>query len=65
MQSPGLIQNFVDSGLYRLLFCDICLDGEHMTWVLLGNSGELIAWIANVDGIDLRGSIGKTAVCYA
>lgn len=54
-----LINDLGDIGLIR----DVCFDGVELAWVLLRDGFELVACVADVDGVDCSCVVRETAVC--
>jgi hypothetical protein len=60
-----LLDDLVNGGLHRFLFCYVGLQGEHLVGEFFGEGGEFDACFACVDGVDCLGAVGETSVCYA
>jgi hypothetical protein len=65
VQCACLVENFINCGLDGLFFCDICLKGEELVWILFREGSEFVPSLANIDAVDFGGAVGETAVCYA
>lgn len=60
-----LRNDLVDDLGHVVFVCDVGFQREELAWVAGGNGGEVVARVADVDGVDARGAVGEAAVCDA